>query len=157
MKKTIKDKFPMPIISDVLDRIGKAKYFSILYLASGYHQVEIEENDIQKTAFSAGGHFEFVRMLFGITNAPATFQRVMDSLFGSLFGICCLAYMDDVIVFSASLQDHMKHLRKVFEIIRKANLKLQIVKSELQKKEIEYFGHIVMSAGVKPNPIKSKP
>ena len=154
-EKTIKDKYPMPIINDVLDRIGKAKYFSILDLASGYHQIEMDKRDIQKTAFSAeGGHFEFVRMPFGLTNAPATFQRVMDSLFGDLVGVYCLVYMDDIIVFSGSLQEHIQHLGNIFQRILTANLKLQIDKSDFLRKEIEYLGHVVTQEGVKPNPLK---
>lgn len=147
----------MPIINDVLDNIGKAKYFSILDLASGYHQIEMEKRDIQKTAFSAEGvHFEFVRMPFGLTNAPATFQRVMDSLFGEFIGKYCLVYMDDIIVFSSSLQEHIQHLRNIFQRILRANLKLQINKSDFLRKEIEYLGHVVAQEGVKPKPTKNR-
>lgn len=154
-EKTIKDKYPMPNITDVLDRIGRAKYFTALDLASGYHQVEMDPRDVNKTAFSAiGGHFEFVRMPFGLSNAPATFQRVMDNILADLNGNCCLIYLDDIIVFSSSLQEHVSDLKLVFDRLNKANLKLQPEKSEFFRKEIEYLGHVVTESGIKPNPKK---
>lgn len=154
-EKTVKDKYPMPAINDVLDKIGRAKYFSALDLASGYHQIEMARKDRPKTAFTAvGGHYEFTRMPFGLTNAPATFQRVMDNVLKELIGKCCLVYLDDIVVFSSSLQEHMTHLKLVFQKLAQANLKLQIEKSEFLKKEIEYLGHIVTAEGIKPNPKK---
>jgi len=142
----------MPNINEVLDRIGKAKYFTALDLASGYHQVEMKPEDTEKTAFSAeGGHFEFIRMPFGLTNAPATFQRVMDNVLADLNGKCFLLYLDDIIVFSPSLQEHMTHLSQIFEKLSKARLKLQPEKYEFLRKEIEYLGHVVTDEGVRPN------
>jgi len=91
----------MPVIGEVLDKLGKAMYFSVLDLASGYLQIEMEKQDIPKTAFTTdNGHFEYVRMPFGLTNAPATFQRVMNNLMGELVGKICLVYMDDITVYS---------------------------------------------------------
>jgi len=151
-EKTVKDRYPMPNINDVLDRIGRAKYFTAIDLASGYHQIEMEPRDISKTAFTAqGGHYEFVRMPFGLTNAPATFQRVMDNVLADLNGDCCLVYLDDIIVFSPSLQEHICDLESVFSRLKQANLKIQPDKSEFLRKEIEYLGHIVTEDGIKPN------
>lgn len=153
--KTVKDKYPMPAINDVLDKIGRAKYFSALDLASGYHQIEMAKQDRAKTAFTAvGGHYESTRMPFGLTNAPATFQRVMDNVLKELIGECCLVYLDDIVIFSASLQQHIGHLKSVFDKRAQANLKLQIDKSEFLKKKIEYLGHVVTADGIKPNPKK---
>jgi len=154
-EKVIKDRYPMPIISDVLDSLGRAKYFSTLDLASGYHQIEVKAEDIPKTAFSAeGGHFEYVRMPFGLNNAPATFQRLMNNIFGELLGKCCLIYMDDIMVFSASLQEHITDLERVFKKLAEANFKLQLDKTEFLRKEVEYLGHVVTQQGIKPNPGK---
>lgn len=153
--KTIDDKYPIPNITDILDKLGKAQYFSTIDLKSGYHQIEMNENDRQKTAFSVeNGHYEFLRMPFGLKNAPATFQRIMDTIFRELIGVCIFVFMDDIIIFSPSLKQHLIDLKKVFEILKKYNLKAQIDKSEFLRKEIEFLGHVVTEEGVKPNPKK---
>lgn len=154
-EKTINDKYPLPNISDILDKLGKSQYFSTLDLASGFHQIEIEEKDREKTAFSVeNGHFEFLRMPFGLKNAPATFQRVMDNVLRGLLDETCLVYLDDIIIYSTSLQEHLVKLRKVFDRLRQTNFKIQIDKSEFLKKETAYLGHIISQDGVKPNPDK---
>jgi len=153
--KTISDRYPIPNINDILDRIGKAKYFTTLDLASGFHQIEMNPDDIAKTAFTVeGGHYEFIRMPFGLKNAPATFQRVMDSILGDVIGLNCLVYLDDIIVFSASLQEHVIHLTSIFQKLRDANFKVQLNKSDFLRKETEFLGHIVTQEGIKPNPDK---
>jgi len=155
-EKVIKDRYPMPLINDVLDSLGRAKYFSTLDLASGYHQIEVKQEDIPKTAFSAeGGHFEYVRMPFGLNNAPATFLRLMNNIFGELLGKCCLIYMDDIMVYSTSLQEHVTDLEKVFKKLAEANFKLQLDKTAFLKKEVEYLGHVVTQKGIRPNPIEA--
>lgn len=154
-EKTIDDKYPIPNISDILDKLGKANYFSTLDLASGFHQIEIHPEDVPKTAFTVEhGHYEFVRMPFGLKNAPSTFQRVMDNVLQGLQGKICLVYMDDIIIFSTSLQEHIVNLKSVFERLRQANLKVQLDKSEFLHKEVSFLGHIITSEGVKPNPEK---
>lgn len=153
--KTIDDKFPIPNITDILDKLGRSRYFTTLDLASGFHQILMDERDIQKTAFSTeNGHYEYLRMPFGLKNAPATFQRTMNAVLIGLAGVICLVYMDDIIVFSYSLQEHCINLSKVFEALKKANLKIQLDKSEFLKKEVSFLGHIVNEEGVKPNPEK---
>lgn len=154
-EKTVKDRYPIPNINEVLDKIGRARYFSTLDLASGYHQIQMEPKDIPKTAFTAlDGHYEFIRMPFGLTNAPATFQRVMNNVLGNLKGRCCLVYLDDIIVFSGSLQQHISDLKEVFKKISDAKLKLHSQKSKFLRKETEFLGHIVTDQGIKPNPDK---
>lgn len=102
--KTISDKYPIPNISDILDKLGRSLYFTTLDLASGFHQIEMHLKDVGKTAFTVdGGHFEFVRMPFGLKNAPSTFQRIMDNVLKDLIGTVCLVYLDDIIVYSTSL------------------------------------------------------
>ena len=156
-EQTIDDRYPLPNITEILDKLGRCMYFTTLDLASGFHQIEVLPEDIQKTAFSVDyGHFEYVRMPFGLKNAPSTFQRVMDNVLKELQGNICLCYMDDIIIFSTSLTEHIESLRKVFDRLQNANLKIQIDKSEFLHKEIAFLGHIVTREGVKPNPDKIK-
>lgn len=153
--KTIDDKYPLPNITEILDKLGKCQYFSTLDLASGFHQIEVDPKDVPKTAFQVDhGLYEYLRMPFGLKNAPATFQRVMDHVLRGLIGKCCLIYMDDIIVFSTSLQEHLENLEKILKALEKVNLKLQLDKCEFLKKEVAFLGHLVTDQGVKPNPNK---
>lgn len=153
-EKTIDDKYPIPNISDILDKLGKCQYFSTLDLASGFYQVELDPTDIHKTAFNVeNGHYEFLRMPMGLKNSPATFQRVMDNLLRDLQDIC-LVYLDDVIIFSTSLQEHIVNLEKVLKRLRESNFKIQMDKSEFLKLETSFLGHVISKDGVKPNPDK---
>lgn len=154
-EKTPADRYPIPEVSEILDRLGKAQYFSVLDLASGFHQIEVDPKDIPKTAFNVDhGKYEFVRMPFGLKNAPATFQRLMDSVLRKHLGVRCFVYMDDIIVFSTSLQSHLQDIAKVLQTLQEANLKVQCDKSEFLRKEVEFLGHVVTTDGVKPNPRK---
>lgn len=154
-EKTINDKYPIPNISDVLDKLGRCQYFSTLDLASGFYQVEMCPGDIPKTAFNVEhGHFEFLRMPMGLKNSPSTFQRVMDNVLRGLQNEICLVYLDDIIVFSTSLQEHMINLEKVFNRLRESNFKIQMDKSEFLQLETAYLGHIISRDGIKPNPDK---
>ena len=151
-KKTVDDKFPLPNITDILDKLGKAQYFTTLDLANGFYQIQMNENDIPKTAFSTDtGHYEYLRMPFGLKNAPATFQRVMNNILRGLQNEICFVYLDDVIIFSTSLQEHLDKLKKVFTRLRNSKFKIQLDKSEFLRKEVQYLGHIVSKDGVKPN------
>ncbi|CAH0404793.1 unnamed protein product [Chilo suppressalis] len=154
-EKTIDDKYQIPNIADVLDKLGNCQYFSTLDLASGFYQVEMNPADIQKTAFNVEhGHFEFLRMPMGLKNSPSTFQRVMDNVLRELQNTICLVYLDDIIVFSTSLQEHIVNLEKVFQKLRESNFKIQMDKSEFLKLETAYLGHIISKDGIKPNPDK---
>lgn len=154
-EKTVDDRYPIPNITEILDKLGKCMYFSTLDLTNGFHQIEVNPKDIPKTAFSVDyGHFEYVRMPFGLKNAPSTFQRVMDNVLRELQGTICLVYMDDIIIYSTSLNEHISNLRKVFSRLRTANLKVQLDKSEFLHKEIAFLGHLITTEGVKPNPEK---
>lgn len=156
-EKTIDDRYPLPNINEILDKLGRSMYFSTLDLASGFHQIEVTPEDIKKTAFTVeNGHYEYTRMPFGLKNAPATFQRVMDSVLKELQNKICLVYMDDIIVFSVSLEEHMQNLSRVFNALGSANLKIQLDKSEFLRKEVEFLGHVVTEKGIKPNPNKIK-
>lgn len=149
---TVDDRYPLPNITDLFDKLGKSLYFSTIDLASGYHQIEVEEEDRQKTAFSTqNGHYEFLRMPFGLKTAPATFQRTMDNILKGLQGLHCMVYLDDVIVFSSSLDEHLQKLRNIFDRFRQTNLKIQLDKSEFLRKEVIYLGHTITKDGLKPN------
>lgn len=153
--KTIQDRFPIPNIDDLLDKLGRAQYFTTLDLASGFHQINMHKDSIEKTAFSTDfGHYEFLRMPFGLKNAPATFQRMMNEVLKEHINQICLVYMDDVIVFSTTLDDHMQNLRKIFKKFEEHNLKVQLDKSEFFKREVEFLGHIITPNGIQPNPRK---
>lgn len=154
-EKTIDDKYPIPNITDVLDKLGRCQYFTTLDLASGFYQVEMNPSDIHKTAFNVeNGHYEFLRMPMGLKNSPSTFQRVMDNVLRDLQNEVCLVYLDDIVVFSTSLQEHIINLEKVFKKLRESNFKIQMDKSEFLKLETEFLGHVICKDGVKPNPNK---
>lgn len=123
---TVGDAFPIPNINDILDHTGHYKYFTSLDLASGYHQIPMDPADSEKTAFSTPtGHFEFIRMPFGLKGAPATFQRAMNRMLAGLQGSVCLVYLDDIIIFGKSLEEHFQNVSKVFERLREYNFKVQ--------------------------------
>lgn len=152
---TCKDRYPLPRIDDILDGLFGARYFSTLDLFSGFWQVKVKEEDKAKTAFTCeAGHFEFNRLPFGLCNAPATFQRVMNSILSNKVRKFALVYLDDIIVFSNSLEQHVEHLDEVFKLLTKSGLKMKPEKCEFAKQEIVYLGHIVSCFGVRPNPKK---
>ena len=154
-EKTIGDAYPLPNICDILDQLGGAKYFSVLDLASGFHQIPMHPSDAHKTAFSTPhGHFEFDRMPFGLKNAPATFQRLMDQTLCGLQGVELFVYMDDIVIYASSLREHDIKISKLMDRLRKANLKLQPDKCEFLRREVAYLGHLIGEDGVKPNPEK---
>ena len=133
-------------------------WFSALDLKSGYWQVELEEEAKPLTAFTMGplGFWECECMPFGLTNAPATFQRLMESCPGELHLNWCIIYLDDIIVFSQTPEEHVHRLKVVFNILREASLKLKPSKCDLFIKEIKYLGHVVSKEGVSVDPDKIK-
>lgn len=152
---TIGDAFPLPNITDIFDQLGFCQYFSSLDLATGYHQVLLHPNDSEKTAFSTPtGHYEFNRMPMGLKGAPATFQRLMTYVLSGLQGIKCLVYLDDIIVYGKTLNDHNNKLIDVFTQLRLHNLKLQPEKCTFLQKKITYLGHVISEKGIEPDPSK---
>ena len=147
--KTVKDQYPLRLIEDCLDTLSGTEYFSTLDLASGYYQIELEEESIKKTAFiTKYGLFEHTRMGFGLCNAPATFQRAMNHVLRGLTWTEVLVYIEDVIVLGASIDEHLASLRRVFERIRTYNLKLKPRKCELLKSEVVFLGKQVTKSGM---------
>lgn len=154
-EKTVGDAYPLPNITDILDQLGSAKYFSVFDLASGFHQIPMDRIDAPKTAFSTPyGHYEFNRMPFGLKNAPATFQRLMDQILSGLQGIELFVYLDDIVIYASSLEEHKIKFNKLAGRLRQANLRLQPDKCEFLRREVNYLGHIISEEGVKPDPKK---
>jgi len=152
---TIGDAFPLPNITDILDQLGKSKYYTTLDLAQGYHQVPMNPADREKTAFSTDkGHYEFLRMPFGLKGAPGTFQRLMNKVLSGLNGLKAFVYLDDIIIYAKDLTDHSQKITDIFERLRRYNLKLQPSKCEFLRKEVTYLGHRITDEGVKPDPQK---
>ena len=148
-KQTVKDQFPLPYIDSLLERLGQAKVFTKLDLASGYHHIAMEETSIQKIAFRANrGHFEFLVMPFGLCNAPATFQRLMNKVFTDNIGKFIAVYLDDILIFSRNLDEHWQHLRWALEKLREAKLYGRLHKCEFLKDQVDYLGFEVSPGGI---------
>lgn len=149
------DAHPLPNITEILDQLGGMKYFSTLDLSSGFHQIEIKEEDKEKTAFSTPqGHFEYERMPFGLKGAPATFQRLMNEVLRELIGTICFVYIDDIVCYGRTLAESIENLEKVFKRMRTHKLLLNSGKCSLLHSSVTYLGHIISREGVSPDPMK---
>ena len=151
----MKTKYPLPRIDELLDQRKGAKWFSKIDLASGYHQIPIEPNDIRKTAFKTRyGHYEFVVMPFGLTNAPAAFMKMMNSVFRDFLDESVIIFIDDILIYSKDEESHRKHLRAVLERLREHKLYAKLSKCSFWQKGIEFLGHIVSDQGISVDPEK---
>ena len=157
-KKTIKDAYPLPRIEETLDVLHGAKYFSSIDLAQGYHQVAMDEMAIEKTAFrvGTGGLYEYLRMPFGLCNSPATFQRLMEACFTDENFEILLLYLDDILVFSKTIEEHLQRLDKVFSKLKSHGLKMKPSKCNFFHTSVKYLGHIVSADGVSTDPEKTE-
>ncbi|MCG8669978.1 MAG: reverse transcriptase family protein, partial [Pseudomonadales bacterium] len=154
-KATIRNRYPLPRIEELLDRLGDARFFTKIDLRSGYHQIRVHPDDVSKTALRTRyGHFEFLVLPFGLTNAPATFMHLMHSIFREHLDTFVIIFLDDILVYSHSLEEHKMHVKKVLEVLREHKLYTKINKCLFFQQEVEYLGHIVGSDGVKPDPAK---
>jgi len=148
--------YPLPNIDDMLMSLGHAKYFTSLDARSGYHQIQIAEEDTPKTAFiCAYGLFEYKKMSFGIKTAPSIYQQMMAQVLRGIDGKFAMAYIDDILVYtSTTLEDHLEHVKEVFKRLESANLKLKPSKCDFLKTEIKYLGHEISTNGIRPDPEK---
>lgn len=146
---TIKNSYPLPRIDELFDRLQGAKVFSKIDLRSGYHQIRIHPDDVPKTAFRTRyGHFEFLVLPFGLTNAPATFMHMMHDIFRPLLDRCVLVFLDDILIYSRNEAEHEQHVREVLDLLRRNQLYAKESKCEFFRERVEFLGHMVDASGI---------
>ena len=145
----VKNRYPLPRIDELLDKLVNAKYFTKIDLCSGYHQIRIKKEDVSKTAFRTRyRHYEFLVMPFGLTNALATFMTLMNDVFHKYLDEFVVIYLDDILVYSHTKEKHLDHLRVVLQTLRQHKLFGKISKCEFMKRRVEYLGHVISEKGV---------
>lgn len=154
-KITVKNRYPLPLISEILDRASGANYFSKLDVKDAYYRIRIKEGDEWKTAFRTRyGLFEYLVMPFGLTNAPATFQNYIHQALGGLLDEFCVAYLDDILIFSPDRETHTKHIRQVLERLRNAQLYCKPSKCSFYKDQVDFLGYVVNRDGITMEPAR---
>lgn len=150
---TVADSYPIPDISNTIANLGDSKFFTTIDLTSGFHQIKMKEADIPKTSFSTmNGKFEFLRLPFGLKNAPAIFQRMIDNVLKEFIGELCYVYIDDIIIFGGrTAEEHLENVEKVFAKLQKAKLRVNLDKTEFLKTETEFLGYLITNKGIKPD------
>ncbi|GAU21686.1 hypothetical protein TSUD_242580 [Trifolium subterraneum] len=154
-KVTIKNKYPLPRIDDLMDQLVGACVFSKIDLRSGYHQIRVKKEDIPKTTFRTRyGHYEYSVMPFGVTNAPGVFMEYMNRIFHSFLDKFVVVFIDDILIYSKSEEEHRDHLRIVLEVLKEKKLYAKLSKCEIWLKEISFLGHVISSGGIAVDPAK---
>jgi hypothetical protein len=152
---TIKNKYPLPRIDDLFDQLKKASVFSKIDLRSGYHQLKVREEDVQKIAIRTRyGHYEFMVMPFGLTNAPSVFMDLMNQVFHNYLDQFVVVFIDDILVYSTNHHEHGEHLKKVLDILREKKLFAKLKKCEFWLKKVSFLGHVVLGDGIEVDPSK---
>ncbi|KAI3695399.1 hypothetical protein L1987_78396 [Smallanthus sonchifolius] len=154
-KRTVKNKYPLPRIEDLFDQLQGVSWFSKIDLRSGYHQLKVREEDIQKTAFRTRyGHFEFRVMSFGLTNAPAAFMDLMNRVCRPMQDRSVIVFIDDILIYSKSEGDHACHLKEVLEALKKEKLYAKFSKCVFWLREVQFQGHVINPNGIMVEPAK---
>lgn len=152
---TVKNRYPIPLISETLDRLSKARYFTKLDVISAFNRIRIAKGDEWKTAFRTRyGLFETLVMPFGLTNAPSTFQSYINNTLQEYLDVFCTAYLDDVLIYSNNRKEHRRHVNLVLDKLREAGLQLDIKKCKFEATEVKYLGLIISRRGIEMDPIK---
>lgn len=153
---TIKNRFPMPLVEEILEELAGATYFTSLDMKAGYHQVRMKTGEEYKTAFKThSGHYQFKVMPFGLTNAPATFQCAMNSILAPFLRKFALVFLDDILVYVPTMKLQLEHLRLVLDKLREHQFHLKESKCNFAKEELIYLGHIISGKGVSTDPSKT--
>ncbi len=148
---TIKNRFPLPRIDDLFDQLQGAQVFSSMDLQSAYYQVRLKPEDVPKTLFTTPrGLYEYTVLCFGLTNAPSTFQAVMNDVLKEVIGKFVLVYLDDIVIYSKNAEEHVEHIRIVLEVLRK----LKLSKCSFMQSELKFLGHTVGAQGLQVDPKK---
>lgn len=156
-KQTIKNRYPLPRIDDLLDKLHGAKYFSSLDLTQAYYQVRLKPEDVPKTAFTTpDGLYEFKVLCFGLSNAPATFQTIVNTIFSDCVGKFLLAYLDDLMIYSKTLEEHYSHLKIVLSRLREHQFYAKLKKCHFLQKKVKFLGHLISVDGIQPDPAKTE-
>ena len=152
---TIRNKYPLPRIKDLFDQLRDTSVYSKIDLRSGYHQLRVRDSDIQKTAFRTRyGHYEFLVMSFGLTNAPAVFMDLMNRIFLEYLDQFVIVFIDDILIYSRSEEEHAQHLRIVLETLRRHHLYAKFSKCAFWLSSVGFLGHVVSSRGISVDPQK---
>ncbi|KAD2393420.1 hypothetical protein E3N88_40397 [Mikania micrantha] len=154
-KVTIKNRYPLPRIDDLFDQLQGSSYYSKIDLRSGYHQLRVQEEDIPKTAFRTRyGHYEFLVMPFGLTNAPAVFMDLMNRVCKPYLDKFVIVFIDDILIYSKSEEEHAEHLRLLLELLKQEQLYAKFSKCDFWMREVQFLGHIVNEKGIHVDPAK---
>ena len=156
-KKTIKNRYPLPLPEELFDRLGGATIYSNIDLRSGYWQVPLRKEDIPKTALKTRwGLYEFLVVPFGVSNAPAQFMNLMNDVLADYLDDFVVVFLDDILIYSKTIDDHVVHLRKVLQKLREHQLFAKASKCEIAYESIEFLGQQVTPAGMSPTEVKIK-
>jgi hypothetical protein len=151
----VKDRTPLPLIGEALDRLANAKIYTKLDVKDAYHNLRIAEGDEWKTAFQTKyGLYEYLVMLFGLTNAPASFQRWMNEVLSNYLDVFCIAYLDDILIYSENLEQHRQHVKMILRRVEEVGLTLKALKCEFHTNKTEYLGYIISPTGIEMDPEK---
>ena len=152
-KVTIRNQYPLPRIDDLFDQLQGARVFSKIDLRSGYHQLKIRSEDVPKTAFRTGyGHYEFLVMPIGLTNAPTTYMDLMNRIFQPYLDQFVIVFIDDILIYSGNKEDHEEHLRVVLQILRENQLYAKFNKCQFWLESVAFLGHVISVEGVSVDP-----